>query len=159
LKPADAKLSTSTTSEKNAHTSGKINKSQTKNSHDASKLDAESVNSIVGKSPRKRPRTSVSGASASYRPFDGNSSRDISHSVELVDETEDVPPVKSATTTHKSPNISVTLDYEQLVDGTSGGGCQILTVTYLAHDAVHESSSTTVVGTISGRAKIEELMM
>ncbi|KAL7444343.1 hypothetical protein ACHAXH_006234 [Discostella pseudostelligera] len=150
LKPADAKSTPTLT--KNVHTSGNINKSQTKNSHDASKLDAELVNSVVGQSPRKRPRTSNSGAS--QRSFDDNNSRAFSQGIELVD---DAAPAKSATTTHKSPYFSVTLDYEQRVDGTSGGGCQILTITYHAHDTVHESSSTTVVGTISGRAKIEVL--
>ncbi|KAL3766288.1 hypothetical protein ACHAWU_005680 [Discostella pseudostelligera] len=152
LKPSDAK-SSSTLANNVQSSTGKINKSQTKSCHDASKSDAALVTSVVGQSPRKRSRTSISGAS--HHSNDGNSSRDVSDGVELVDESEDVVPEQSAAIAHKPPKLSVTLDYEQRVDGISGGGCQILTITYHAHDDVHET--TTVVGAISGRAKIELL--
>lgn len=107
------------------------------------------------KSSRKRPRVSISGTSKQAVDIE-SSAKGSFHDAENVSISE-----PSSSTKHNLPHVSVKLDCEQRIDSSSVGSCQILTITYHAEDDdVNNTlpfSPTTVVGTISGRAKIDLL--
>jgi len=132
----------------------------------------------VDTSSRKRPRISISTDSAKQSTTSKNNDgvNENDHDEDMSGLTQE--PMKGGNDNHAGAStepatnkqteplhyLSVTLDYEPMDDGTAGRRSQILTVTYNgggaggggANGKIPPNSST-VVGTISGRARIDIL--